>query len=852
MTINNPVPVVTTEVACESFTWNHVDGTSEVFSESGTYTYSHNDINGCTQVDTLHLTISNPVPVVTTEVACESYTWANGDGQTYTTSGDYTYSHTDANGCTQVDTLHLTINNGEDVTLDPVTVCDSYEWYGETYTESATLTHQNTNDEGCSFTETLVLTVNHSNTGIDTQVACESFTWIDGITYTESNNTATFTETNQYECDSVVTLNLTINNPVPVVTTQVACESYTWANGDGQTYTTSGNYTYTHTDANGCTQVDTLHLTINNPVPVVTTEVACESYTWTNGDGQTYTTSGNYTYSHTDANGCTQVDTLHLTINNPVPVVTTEVACESYTWANGDGQTYTTSGNYTYTHTDANGCTQVDTLHLTINNPVPVVTTEVACESYTWANGDGQTYTTSGDYTYSHTDDNGCTQVDTLHLTINNPVPVVTTEVACESYIWANGDGQTYTTSGNYTYSHTDANGCTQVDTLHLTVNNPVPVVTTEVACDSYTWVNGDGQTYTTSGDYTYSHTDNNGCIQVDTLHLTINNGEDVTLEPVTVCDSYEWYGETYTESATLTHQNTNDEGCSFTETLVLTVNHSDESSAIVTGCDNYIWNGVNYTESGIYEYLTHTVLGCDSVARLDLTISNSEYSVETVEYCDSYLWNGQEYTTSGTYTYQTLTDSGCERIETLNLVITESPYFVIEGDHNPVGGSETSFSTYNYEIVPQNTAIEFDSIVWSIDNENWYIDEHNNGMDVDLHIFTWLTDTVQLVATVYNECGSQTYYFWIRTSYYGVEDNTSEDEITITPNPNHGRMTISIVNLQDEASIKVFDLTGNLVDTFVIENETYLYEMRKYAVGMYNFVITYNNKIVTKKVIVK
>jgi len=1116
LTINNPVPVVTTEVACESYTWNHVDGTSEVFSESGTYTYSHNDINGCTQVDTLHLTINNPVPVVTTEVACESYTWANGDGQTYTTSGNYTYTHTDANGCTQVDTLHLTINNpvpvvttevacesytwtngdghtyttsgnytythtdangctqvdtlhltinnsvpvvydrtacdsytwnhvdgtsevlsesgtytyshnddngciqvdtlhltinnGEDVTLEPVTVCDSYEWYGETYTESATLTHQNTNDEGCSFTETLVLTVNHSNTGIDTQVACGSFTWIDGITYTESNYTATFTETNQYECDSVVTLNLTINNPVPVVTTEVACDSYTWANGDGQTYTTSGNYTYSHTDANGCTQVDTLHLTINNPVPVVTTEVACESYTWANGDGQTYTTSGNYTYSHTDdngctqvdtlhltinnpvpvvttevacesytwnhvdgtsevfsesgtytyshndINGCTQVDTLHLTINNPVPVVTTEVACESYTWANGDGQTYTTSGNYTYTHTDANGCTQVDTLHLTINNPVPVVTTEVACESYTWANGDGQTYTTSGDYTYTHTDANGCTQVDTLHLTVNNPVPVVTTEVACESYIWANGDGQTYTTSGNYTYSHTDANGCTQVDTLHLTINNPVPVVTTEVACDSYTWANGDGQTYTTSGNYTYSHTDNNGCTQVDTLHLTINNpvpvvttevacesyiwangdgqtyttsgnytythtdangctqvdtlhltinnpvpvvttevacesytwangdgqtyttsgnytythtdangctqvdtlhltinnGEDVTLDPVTVCDSYEWYGETYTESATLTHQNTNDEGCSFTETLVLTVNHSDESTAIVTGCDNYIWNGVNYTESGIYEYHTHTVLGCDSVARLDLTISNSEYSVETVEYCDSYLWNGQEYTTSGTYTYQTLTDSGCERIETLNLVITESPYFVIEGDHNPVGGSETSFSTYNYEIVPQNTAIEFDSIVWSIDNENWYIDEHNNGMDVDLHIFTWLTDTVQLVATVYNECGSQTYYFWIRTSYYGVEDNTSEDEITITPNPNHGRMTISIVNLQDEASIKVFDLTGNLVDTFVIENETYLYEMRKYAVGMYNFVITYNNKIVTKKVIVK
>jgi hypothetical protein len=36
-------------------------------------------------------------------------------------------------------------------------------------------------------------------------------TWIDGITYTVSNNSATFTLTNSKGCDSVVTLNLTIN-----------------------------------------------------------------------------------------------------------------------------------------------------------------------------------------------------------------------------------------------------------------------------------------------------------------------------------------------------------------------------------------------------------------------------------------------------------------------------------------------------------------------------------------------------------------------------------------------------------------------------------------------------------------
>ena len=50
-----------------------------------------------------------------------------------------------------------------------------------------------------------------TETTIDVQTACTSFDWIDGQTYTSSNNTATHTLTNAAGCDSVVTLDLTIN-----------------------------------------------------------------------------------------------------------------------------------------------------------------------------------------------------------------------------------------------------------------------------------------------------------------------------------------------------------------------------------------------------------------------------------------------------------------------------------------------------------------------------------------------------------------------------------------------------------------------------------------------------------------
>ena len=45
----------------------------------------------------------------------------------------------------------------------------------------------------------------------DTITACDSYKWIDGVTYTSSNTSAKDTLTNVWGCDSVVTLNLTIN-----------------------------------------------------------------------------------------------------------------------------------------------------------------------------------------------------------------------------------------------------------------------------------------------------------------------------------------------------------------------------------------------------------------------------------------------------------------------------------------------------------------------------------------------------------------------------------------------------------------------------------------------------------------
>ena len=223
-------------------------------------------------------------------------------------------------------------------------------------------------------------------------------------------------------------------------TTATACNTYTWASpGNGTTYTTGGTYTYTTSNAAGCTNIETLVLTINNSTTGTTTATACNSYVWATplGNGTTYTAGGTYTNSSTNAAGCNHVETLVLTINSSSAHTTTETACDSYMWATplGTGTTYSASGTYTNSSTNASGCNHTETLVLTINNSTSSVETVTSptCGTYTWA-VNSVTYTSSGTYTVTGTNAAGCVDTKTLVLTINPCQSVVTVKMNIEGY----------------------------------------------------------------------------------------------------------------------------------------------------------------------------------------------------------------------------------------------------------------------------------------------------------------------------------------------------------------------------------------------------------------------------------
>jgi hypothetical protein len=143
-------------------------------------------------------TSTSPINTTTVSV-CDSYTW---NGATYNASG--VYSGTTANCVTE--SLDLTITPSSTNTTT-VSACDSYTWNGQLYSQSGVYSGPTIN----CVSESLNLTVNSSTSSSQAATALDSYNWsLNNQTYIQSG-TYTATIPNAAGCDSVVTLNLTLN-----------------------------------------------------------------------------------------------------------------------------------------------------------------------------------------------------------------------------------------------------------------------------------------------------------------------------------------------------------------------------------------------------------------------------------------------------------------------------------------------------------------------------------------------------------------------------------------------------------------------------------------------------------------
>lgn len=386
---------------------------------------------------------------------------------------------------------------------------DVYNWRGSDYSAAGTYTEEYLTTHGCDSVFTLNLTVNYNSTGSFSMTECDSYTAPDGVVYTTSG-IKTAVIPNAAGCDSTITINLAIIHSTTSSISVTDCDSYTAP--DGIIHTTSGIKTAVIPNAAGCDSTITINLTIKHSTTSSVTETACDSYTAP--DGIIYTSSGIKTAVIPNLVGCDSTITINLTLNHSTVSSIAVSDCISYTAP--DGVVYTTSGIKTAVIPNAAGCDSTITINLTINQNTTGSVTETECDSYTAP--DGTAYTTSGIYTAVIPNSAGCDSTITIDLTIIQSTISSITETACDSYTAP--DGNVFTTSGIQTAVIPNSLGCDSTITIDLTINYSSTSSITESACDSYTAA--DGVIYSSSGTYTAVISNTTGCDSTITIDLTI------------------------------------------------------------------------------------------------------------------------------------------------------------------------------------------------------------------------------------------------------------------------------------------------------------------------------------------
>jgi len=863
------VPVLTsttTASVCNSelpYSWN-----GNNYSSSGNYTASFINASGCDSVATLALTVEMPQLVNGDVVLCEGqlpYTW---NGYVFTTVGTYPINppvfldacHSISTFTVAIDSLHaynaVSICNNQlpyiwhgnnyavsgsytvtlpsstggcdtlatlDLAVQPVSasttsigICSDqlpYSWNGHNYNASGGYTVTLVNSNGCDSLATLNLTVNPVQSSTTNTIICNAqlpYSW-NGNTYV-SSGIYTITLTSSGGCDSIATLNLGVQPYLTSNTNIVICNNQLPYNWNGNAYTIAGNYPVTFISSGGCDSIATLNLSVNNLMTGDTTIRICNTqlpYIW---NGNTYATAGNYTILLLSTGGCDSAAILHLTVNQAVSSITNTTVCNNqlpYSW---NGNSYPFAGIYTVTLTSSGGCDSLATLDLSVTNILTSTTNVTLCNSQLPYHWNGNTYANPGTYSVTMVSPGGCDSVPILSLTV---VPYFTSNTnifVCSDQVPYNWNGIGYSSSGSYTATLISNTGCDSIATLNLIVKPVATSTTIKTVCSNQLPYNWNGHSYNLAGTYTVILTATNGCDSIATLSMIVNPVT-TSSTSVSICSNhlpYSWNGNIYPSVGTYHVTLTGSSGCDSLATLLLQVKQTTFSTTNISICSNqfpYTWNGQQFTTGGVHTVNLTNIAGCDSVASLNLTVNPVTTSNSNAIACVNqlpYIWNGQSYTTAGLHTVVLVNSSGCDSIATLNLVI------------NPVQTSLTQLATctnqlpYQWNGQSYSTAGTYTVTLTSV-----------SGCD-SLATLNLTVNPVAMSTTNVSTCSSQLPYLWNGQSYTtaGIHavvltsslgcDSVATLNLSIQPTPQIPSVTSPVVYCQfDTTSV----LTAGITD---------------------------------------
>ncbi|MEX0966299.1 MAG: T9SS type A sorting domain-containing protein [Bacteroidia bacterium] len=284
---------------------------------------------------------------------------------------------------------------------------------------------------------------------------------------------------------------------------------------------------------------------------------------------------------------------------------------------------WTATGLYSDTLQNAVGCDSVITVHLTIIPHDTNAISPTTCDSFVSPSGK-YVWKTNGIYSDTLLSSWGCDSIITVNLTINRTTDSNIFISTCDSVVSPSGR-YVWNQSGTYSDTLQNSMGCDSVLVVMLAVKSISYSNISPMACDSF--ISPSGRfTWKSSGNYTDTIPNAQGCDSIIAIGLAINTSSMDTFN-TSACDSFFWpvTGITYSASDTLSAVLKNATGCDSIIKLFLTVKKSTFSSINTVVCDSfaspsgrYIW-----TSNGTYMDTIPNATGCDSVITVNLTLDN-------------------------------------------------------------------------------------------------------------------------------------------------------------------------------------------------------------------------------------
>jgi len=746
LTINHANSSTFTEIACDSYTWN-----GQTYNETGIYVQHLTNKQGCDSAVTMILILSPSQETSFSAEACESYTW---NDVTYTESGDYTQHFSTIYQCDSTVTLHLSIYPSYHIELHENICFDSfYVFNGEVLTVPGTYEDTLRTVDNCDSIITLYLNINPEKRDTITAEVCLGNDY-NGFDF----NIIKPTETQYYShvnpdvngCDSTTVLHLFVRQPASTTFNASLCIGGRYAeNGFDFTATEAGEFTFTQNlqTTFHCDSIVTLNVTVNPSKQVLLSDAICAGERYqTNGFDTVFRREGNYTLIHNGhtIHGCDSTTTLTIVV---YPVRQTHVydtICynDSYVF---NGETLNLTGIYIDTLASVHQCDSIVTLHLTVYPERRDTVIAHTCHGVDYSGYDFNITnpTATGFHSHQNDDVNGCDSTTVLHLIVHELATTELFDTVCQHTVYTQ-NGFNFTADEVGTFEHTlslkTSFQCDSTVTLHLTVRPVHQLTYTAEGCmGEPVSMYGFDTTFQNAGSYTLVHQSQNifGCDSTTTLNLVIHpTAQSYTNAEICFDSTYDFHGRTLNTSGDYVDTLSTTYGCDSIVTLHLNVRPENRDTLLAYTCYDVAYSGYDFTvlhptASGYFEHTNQDVNGCDSTTVLYLTV----HEPKTTN-LESTLCLGEQYNQNGfnilatkvidtVYTRHLQTTFGCDSAINLHFVVL------------PVHDIELSANICAGERYNQNG---FDTIITLAGT---YVLEHADKNIYDCDSMTTLTLTV-------------------------------------------------------------------------------------------------------------